>query len=79
MTIDPAGEPGVERFEGPEAGLLDGRENLALTAMRRLADVHGRELPPFAMTVRTVVPVARGLGSSAAALVGRAGRRRPTA
>jgi homoserine kinase len=37
--------------------------------MRRLAAEHGRELPPFALTARTRVPVARGLGSSAAALV----------
>ena len=69
LEIDPAGEPGAQVFTGPDAGLLDGRENLALTAMQRLAVERGRTLPPFAMTVRTVVPVARGLGSSAAALV----------
>jgi homoserine kinase len=69
VTVDPAGEPDAVALTGPEAGLLDGRENLALTAMRRLADEHGRALPPFALTVLTRVPVARGLGSSAAALV----------
>jgi homoserine kinase len=37
--------------------------------MRRLADETGRVLPPFSNTVRTDVPVARGLGSSAAAIV----------
>jgi homoserine kinase len=37
--------------------------------MRDLAQAAGRKLPPFAMTVRAEVPVARGLGSSAAALV----------
>ena len=68
-TVDPAGEAGRVTLEGSEAALLDGRENLALTAMRRLADETGRTLPPFALTVRTDVPVARGLGSSAAALV----------
>jgi len=68
-TIDPSGEPGKVSLQGTEAGLLDGRENLALTAMKRLADETGRTLPPFSLLVRTDVPVARGLGSSAAALV----------
>jgi homoserine kinase len=54
---------------GAEASLLDGRENLSLTAMQRLADETGRALPPFSLSVQTDVPVARGLGSSAAAIV----------
>ena len=69
VTIDAGGEPGTVVLEGSEASLLEGRENLALTAMQRLADAVDRPLPPFALTVRTDVPVARGLGSSAAALV----------
>jgi homoserine kinase len=68
-TIDPEGESGQVILEGSEAGLLDGRENLALTAMKRLADETDQSLPPFSLLVRTDVPVARGLGSSAAALV----------
>jgi len=68
LLIDTEGAPGAVLHQGPEAALLDGRENLALTAMRCLAAEHGRSLPPFAATVRSVVPVARGLGSSAAAL-----------
>jgi homoserine kinase len=36
--------------------------------MRRLATEQGRMLPPMAIRVRTVIPVARGLGSSAAAI-----------
>jgi homoserine kinase len=68
-TVDTEGEPGQITLLGTEASLLEGRENLALSAMQRLADETGRTLPPFALTVRTDVPVARGLGSSAAALV----------
>src|SRR3954464_9037923 len=68
-TIDLSGEPGSVTLMGAEAGLLDGRENLALTAMKRLAHETGRELPSFSLVVRTDIPVARGLGSSAAALV----------
>ena len=69
VTVDASGEPGKVTLEGSEAFLLDGRENLALAAMRRLADETGRTLPPFSLVVRTEIPVARGLGSSAAALV----------
>ena len=54
---------------GSGAALLNGAENLTLTAMELLAREHGRTLPPFAMTLRAEVPVARGLGSSAAAIV----------
>lgn len=68
-TVDLAGDPGTVSLIGAEAALLDGRENLALTAMHRLADETGRTLPDFSLIVRTDVPVARGLGSSAAALV----------
>ena len=68
-TIDPDGDPGEVILQGTEAGLLNGRENLALTAMKRLSDETDRSLPPFSLHVRTDVPVARGLGSSAAALV----------
>ena len=68
-TIDPSGEPGQVSLRGTEAELLNGRENLALTAMNRLAQEVDRKLPPFSLVVRTDVPVARGLGSSAAALV----------
>lgn len=69
VIVDTAGEPGHVAVEGAEAALLDGRENLALTAMKRLADTTGQALPPFSLVVRTEVPIARGLGSSAAALV----------
>jgi homoserine kinase len=69
ITVDTEGIPGEVSLLGSEASLLEGRENLALTAMQRLADTAGFRLPPFAITVRTDVPVARGLGSSAAALV----------
>src|SRR5579884_1621018 len=69
VVVDTDGIPGSVAVEGRDAELLAGRENLTQTAMRTLADAHGRELPPFALTLRNAVPVARGLGSSAAALV----------
>jgi homoserine kinase len=69
VTIDTDGTAGEVTNTGTEAPLLDGRENLTLSAMRMLAhDVH-RELPNVAITADTRIPVSRGLGSSAAALV----------
>ena len=68
-VIDTEGPAGEITLEGSETALLDGRENLTLTAMQRLADEVGMALPGFSLVVRTDVPVARGLGSSAAALV----------
>jgi homoserine kinase len=70
IEVDTGGEPGAVTLTGSEAPLLEGKtSNYSLAAMRDLAQVYGRKLPPFAMTVRAEVPVARGLGSSAAALV----------
>ena len=69
VTIDTDGEPGAVVNEGPEAALLEGHENLTLTAMQAFASEHGRGLPPFALTAHTGIPIARGLGSSASALV----------
>lgn len=54
---------------GHDAALLADRENLSLTAMKLLAANHGRELPPLQMTATADVPVARGMGSSAASIV----------
>ena len=68
-VIDTEGPAGQIALQGSETALLDGRENLTVTAMQRLADEVGLELPGFSLVVRTDVPVARGLGSSAAALV----------
>jgi len=69
VVVDTDGPPDSVTWDGPESALLADRENLSLKAMRLLAAEHGRTLPPFALTARTGVPVARGLGSSAAALV----------
>ena len=75
IEVDTEGPPGRITIEGRDAALLRAdastgeRENLVLTAMRTLAEAHGRALPPLALTLRNAVPVARGLGSSAAALV----------
>lgn len=57
------------QLTGSGAELLNGHENLTLTAMELLAREHRVTLPPLSMTLHAEVPVARGLGSSAAAIV----------
>ncbi|MCO5219792.1 MAG: homoserine kinase [Thermomicrobiales bacterium] len=54
---------------GTEAPLLHGRENLTLSAMRMLAHDFRKQLPSVEIVADTQIPVSRGLGSSAAALV----------
>ncbi|MGI8475918.1 MAG: homoserine kinase [Thermomicrobiales bacterium] len=63
------GETDAVALAGSGADLLGGRENLTLTAMRLLAARGRRPLPTIAMTLHAEIPVARGLGSSAAAIV----------
>ena len=69
VTIDTEGTPGEVVNEGPEAHILAGHDNYTVRAMEMLASDHQRTLPPFSIVADTQVPVSRGLGSSAAALV----------
>lgn len=48
---------------------LFGGENLVMNAMRFAAEETGRELPGCSIRINSVIPVARGMGSSAAAIV----------
>ncbi|HEY7282143.1 MAG TPA: homoserine kinase [Actinomycetota bacterium] len=68
-TVDAGAEPRVE-VEGEGAGELprDG-SNLVVRAMAMLALETGRRLPPFELRCTNGIPLARGLGSSASALV----------
>jgi homoserine kinase len=66
--IETASETSVT-LEGPDGPMLVDHENLVLVAMEELAREHHCTLPPLALTLRAHVPVARGLGSSAAAIV----------
>ena len=68
IEVDTDGPAGAVVLDSTEAALLDDRENLSLTAMQRLADEERRTLPGFSLRLRTDIPVARGLGSSAAAI-----------
>lgn len=45
-------------------------QNLVLTAAQRLYEAAGRPFPGWDLTIQTEIPLARGLGSSASAVVG---------
>ena len=65
VEVEPAeGEPVV--VDGPD---LRGGGDLVLDGLRRVASAAGRPCPGCRLWVRSDIPVARGLGSSAAALV----------
>ena len=56
---------------GEGAGVLPrDAQNIAYKAVQALADEAGRELPPLRLSLGNEIPLARGLGSSAAAIVG---------
>lgn len=56
--------------EGDGQGVPADDENLFLVAARAAAKAAGRELAPHHVVQRSAIPIARGLGSSAAAIVG---------
>lgn len=63
--------PGALAFEGEGAELLrKGEPNLVLQAFERFSQATGKALPPVGLTLVNRIPFGRGLGSSAAAIVG---------
>lgn len=63
--------PGRLDVEGEGADLLrKGEPNLVRHAMDRFAQATGKKLPPIGLTLVNRIPFGRGLGSSAAAIVG---------
>ena len=64
-----SGSPEIH-MEGEGAGeLLSVRENLMWKVIRRVFQGEGRSQPPLRLEVQNGIPLARGLGSSAAAIV----------
>jgi homoserine kinase len=69
VEIDLEAEPGVS-ITGEGAGEIpEDASNLVLRSMAFLAREAGASLPPFALRCMNGIPVERGLGSSAAAVV----------
>lgn len=64
----PEGFSIVRRGEGGEL-VLDPHRDLVLGAFRHLVRLAGEPVPAVALAIRSAIPVARGLGSSAASIV----------
>lgn len=63
--------PRIMEIEGEGADTLErDARNLVLLAMHRLAEEANRRLPPCEIGLKNKIPLGRGLGSSAAAIVG---------
>jgi homoserine kinase len=60
ITVDRAGEPG---------GISTDRDNLILATARDTVESLGKELPAVQLSINNEIPLGRGLGSSAAAIV----------
>src|SRR5687768_9536098 len=69
IELESGGDETTVHYTGSGAVGMDRQEDYSLRAMRLLAHEHGRTLPPFRLTASIEIPVARGLGSSAAAIV----------
>jgi homoserine kinase len=68
-TVDTGATPGVSwEGEGADALPTDGSDLLSRT-MAAVADRMGERLPPLAVHGQNAIPLARGLGSSSAAIV----------
>lgn len=70
IHIQPAETTSVHISGFGEDDLPTDDTNLVLRTMRSLADRSQRRLPPVSVRLRNRIPIAAGLGSSAAALVG---------
>ena len=70
VRFELAEQPGVT-VEGQGAGQLStGTDNLVYLATKRYFQEVGREMPSFSIACHNDIPLARGLGSSSAAIVG---------
>jgi homoserine kinase len=70
VLVETDAPPGV-LAEGEGAELLrKGETNLVQSAFERFAEVTGKRMPPHRLTLVNRIPFGRGLGSSAAAIVG---------
>jgi homoserine kinase len=70
FAVDTSAPPGVAVEGEGAAELPEDGSNLVVRAMRAVAEAAGRDLPPFSVTARNRIPLTRGLGSSASAVVG---------
>jgi homoserine kinase len=69
VVVEPEAPPGVQHL-GRDAAVLAGQENYVQKAMAVYERATAYRLPPHRLTLLNSIPTTRGLGSSAAAIVG---------
>ena len=70
VEILDSGEPVVEIIGEGEGELATGRDNLVYKSMQFLFDDAGEKMPAVRIRCENTIPLARGMGSSAAAIAG---------
>ena len=68
VEMEEAAEPSITFGEGFAEPLAE-EDNLVLAGVRALEAAAGKSLPPLAVSIDSAIPLSRGLGSSAAAIV----------
>jgi len=69
VRIEPASKTEVVALGVDSAEIPTTSDNLILRVANRVAALRNRELPPFRITIANEIPLMRGLGSSAAAII----------
>ncbi len=70
VTLSGTGELAIVNHGEGAADLATDESNIVFQAVKMVYDTVGKALPGFRLTLRNAIPLARGLGSSAAAIVG---------
>jgi homoserine kinase len=69
VRIEPASKTEIVALGVDSAEIPTTSDNLILRVANRVASLRNRELPPFRITIANEIPLMRGLGSSAAAII----------
>ena len=69
VRIEPASKTEIVALGVDSAEIPTTSDNLILRVANRVAALRNRELPPFRITIANEIPLMRGLGSSAAAII----------
>src|SRR5215510_15128659 len=69
VRIEPSSKTEIVALGVDSAEIPTTSENLILRVANRVAAQRNRELPPFRLTIANEIPLMRGLGSSAAAII----------
>src|SRR5690242_17641075 len=69
VTVEPADDYIIEVHGACTESIPIGKDNLLLRAAGTVAERRARKLPPFRLEIENEIPLARGLGSSAAAII----------